>query len=100
MSFEMSNEVKLPWSFSTSISSPRVTSIEAGLISSGENGSTSPMSLHSCRINPAPKPVRGEIVVNEDVTIRVKPGLSDIEQNPLNLILDGTVDFLLNFATW
>ena len=48
----------------------------------------------------APKPVRGEIVVNEDVTIRVKPGLSDIEQNPLNLILDGTVDFLLNFATW
>ncbi|WGL30457.1 hypothetical protein SCRES1_gp29 [Synechococcus phage S-CRES1] len=48
----------------------------------------------------APQPVRGEIVVNEDVTIRVKPGLSDIEQNPLNLILDGTVDFLLNFATW
>lgn len=48
----------------------------------------------------APQPVRGEIIVNEDVTIRVKPGLSNIEQNPLNLILDGTVDFLLNLVTW
>jgi len=44
--------------------------------------------------------VKGEITVSEDVTIRVKPGLNELEKNPLNLVLDGTVDFLVNFATW
>ena len=48
----------------------------------------------------APQPVRGEVILNEDLILRVKPGLSELEENPLNLILDGTVDFLLNFATW
>jgi hypothetical protein len=44
--------------------------------------------------------LKGEISVTEDVTVRVKPGLSDIEENPLNLVLDGTVDFLVNVVTW
>ena len=48
----------------------------------------------------APQPIRGEVILNEDITIRVKPGLSELEENPLNLILDGTVDFLYNFAIW
>ena len=47
-----------------------------------------------------PQPIRGEFVINEDVTIRVKPGLSEIEEDPLNVILDGTIDFLYNFTTW
>ena len=46
------------------------------------------------------EPIQGEISVTEDVTVRVKPGLSDIEENPLNLVLDGTVDFLVNVFTW
>jgi len=44
--------------------------------------------------------VKGEITVSEDVTIRVKPGLNELEKNPLNLVLDGTVDFLVNLVTW
>ena len=48
----------------------------------------------------APRPIQGQFILNEDVTIRVKPGLSELEENPLNLILDGTVDFLYNFTTW
>ena len=48
----------------------------------------------------APQPIRGEVILNEDLILRIKPGLSELEENPLNLILDGTVDFLLNFATW
>lgn len=48
----------------------------------------------------APQPIRSEIILNEDVTVRVKPGLNELEEKPLNLILDGTVDFLYNFATW
>lgn len=46
------------------------------------------------------EPIQGEVSVTEDVTVRVKPGLSDIEENPLNLVLDGTVDFLVNVVTW
>ena len=48
----------------------------------------------------APQPIRGEIILNEDVTVRVKPGLSELDKEPLKLILDGTVDFLYNFSTW
>ena len=44
--------------------------------------------------------LKGEITVSEDVTIRVKPGTNELEKNPLNLVLDGTVDFLVNFFTW
>ena len=44
--------------------------------------------------------LKGEIKVSEDVTIRVKPGTNELEKNPLNLVLDGTVDFLVNFFTW
>ena len=44
--------------------------------------------------------LKGEITVSEDVTIRVKPGINELEKNPLNLVLDGTVDFLVNFFTW
>lgn len=46
------------------------------------------------------EPIRGEVSVTEDVTIRVKPGLSELEENPLNLVLDGTVDFLVNIVNW
>jgi hypothetical protein len=46
------------------------------------------------------EPIQGEVSVTEDVTVRVKPGLSDIEENPLSLVLDGTVDFLVNVVTW
>lgn len=48
----------------------------------------------------APQPVRGEIILNEDLILRVKPGLSELDENPLNLILDGTVDFMYSFTTW
>lgn len=44
--------------------------------------------------------LKGEITVSEDVTIRVKPGTNELEKNPLNLVLDGTVDFLVNLLTW
>jgi hypothetical protein len=44
--------------------------------------------------------LKGEITVSEDVTIRVKPGTNELEKNPLNLVLDGTVDFLVNLVTW
>ena len=44
--------------------------------------------------------LKGEITVSEDVTIRVKPGTNELDKNPLNLVLDGTVDFLVNFFTW
>ena len=46
------------------------------------------------------EPIQGEIPVTEDVTVRVKPGLSELEENPLNLVLDGTVDFLVNIVNW
>lgn len=61
-----------------------------------------PFSLVLCSVlakEPAP-PLRGEITVTEDVTVRVKPGLNDLQEQPLNLILEGTVDFLVNIATW
>ena len=46
------------------------------------------------------EPIQGEVSVTEDVTVRVKPGLSELEENPLNLVLDGTVDFLVNIVNW
>ena len=48
----------------------------------------------------APQPVRGEVILNEDLILRIKPGLSELDENPLNLILDGTVDFMYNLTTW
>ena len=47
-----------------------------------------------------PKPPRAEVILNEDLVIRVKPGLSELDENPLNLILDGTVDFMYNLTIW